>query len=84
MHELDTLRRRIAELETAEAKHKQVEELERRATLAELTHDVALRTSGELEPNELFSTIVTAVSEALDYYSVAVLLVDELSDCLTL
>lgn len=56
MHELDTLRRRIAELETAEAKHKQVEELERRATLAELTHDAALRTSGELEPNELFST----------------------------
>jgi len=57
MHELDTLRRRIGELETAEAKHKQVEEeLERRATLAELTHDVARRTSGELEPNELFST----------------------------
>ena len=85
MYELDTLRRRITELETAEAKHKQVEEeLERRATLAELTHDVVLRTSGELEPNELFSTIVTAISEALDYYSVALLLVDGTLGQLTL
>jgi len=52
MRELDTLRHRIAELETAKAKYKQVEKkLERSVTLAELTHDVALRTSSELEPN---------------------------------
>jgi len=85
MHELDTLRCRIAELETAEADHKRVEEeLEQRAALAELTHDVALRRSDTLEPNELFSTIVTAVSEALGYCSVALLLVDETRGQLTL
>jgi hypothetical protein len=56
MHKLGSLRRGITELETSEAGHKQVEkELGRRAALAELVHDVALRTSGELEPNELFS-----------------------------
>jgi len=85
MQNLDSLRRRITELETAQAKHRQVEtELQRRAALAELVHDVALRTSGALEPKELFPAIVSTIQDVLYFYSVALLLVDGSNGCLTL
>ena len=78
MNKQETLRSLVADLGTAEVKHKQVEEeLKRRVTLAALTHEVAQRMSGVLRPKELFFTIVTAVNDVLDYRSVALFLVDE-------
>jgi PAS domain S-box-containing protein len=53
------------------------EETRRRATQVALLYEVGQQVSGELEPDALLSTIVSAVHEAFDYHSVILLLVDE-------
>ena len=60
------------------------EEIKRRAAQAVLGYKVGQRVSSKLELNELLSEIVTAVRDALDYYGVMILLVDEEAQRLTM
>jgi PAS domain S-box-containing protein len=59
------------------------EEAQRRAAQTALLYKVSQRVSGELKLNELSSTVVTAIRDTFDYYSVALLLLDEKAECLT-
>jgi len=81
-HRLEELELRltqeIAERERAE------EEATRRAAQAKLIHEVGKRVSSELELDELFSAIVTDISDAFGYYSVILATVDESSSYLTI
>lgn len=60
------------------------EEARRRAVQARLINEVAQRVSSELELDELFSAIVTAISDAFGYYSVILAPVDEDAGYLTI
>ena len=72
------LQQEIAERKRAE------EEAQRRAVQAALIYEVGQRVSGELELDELFSAIVTAIFDAFGYYSVTLAPVDEEAGCLTI
>lgn len=65
-----------AQEEIAERKRAE-EEARRREAQAALIYEVSQRVSSELELDELFSAIVTAIFEAFGYYSVALGLLDE-------
>ncbi|MFC2053236.1 PAS domain S-box protein [Chloroflexota bacterium] len=60
------------------------EEAQRRAVQARLIYEVGQRVSSELELDELFSAIVTAIYDAFGYYSVQLLSADEEAECLIL
>lgn len=60
------------------------EDAQRRAAQAALAYEVGRRVSGELELDELLSTIVATVREAFDYYSVIMMMLDEQAEWLTL
>jgi PAS domain S-box-containing protein len=53
------------------------EEVQRLSFQARLIYEVGQRVSSELELNELFSAVVTAISDAFGYYSVIIAPVDE-------
>jgi PAS domain S-box-containing protein len=72
------LQQEIAERKRAE------EEAQRRAIQAALIYEVGQRVSGELDLEQLFSAIVTAISDAFGYYSVALAPVDEEAGYLTI
>ena len=78
LNELAEAHARIAELEIAEGKRRQMaEEAQRRAAQAALIYEVGRRVSGELELETLLSQVVTAICEAFDYYGVMLMLIDK-------
>ncbi|MGD2145656.1 MAG: GAF domain-containing protein [Anaerolineae bacterium] len=60
------------------------EETQRRATQAALLYEVGQQLSGELELGALLSTTVRAVHETFDYHNVALMLLDEDAERLTM
>jgi two-component sensor histidine kinase/putative methionine-R-sulfoxide reductase with GAF domain len=60
------------------------EEARRREAQAALTYEVGRHISGELEWDELFSTVVTTVYDTFQYHSVVLMMLDEKAECLTL
>ncbi|MGD8751432.1 MAG: PAS domain S-box protein [Anaerolineales bacterium] len=88
-NELFVLHRRIEELEgrlqeeIADRKRAE-EDAQRRAVQTRLIYEISQRVSSELELDELFSAVVTAISDAFGYYSVILAPVDLGADCLTI
>lgn len=73
------------ELQTEIAERKRMrEETRRREAQAALVYEVGRRISGELEWDELFSTVVTTVYDTFQYYSVVLMIPDEKAERLTL
>jgi two-component sensor histidine kinase/putative methionine-R-sulfoxide reductase with GAF domain len=73
------------ELQTEIAERERMEEeARRREAQAALTYEVGRRISGELEWDELFSTVVNTVYDTFQYHSVVLMMLNEKAECLTL
>ncbi len=83
-HDRDLLTAIASQVAIAVQNARLYEKAQRRAAQAALIYQVGRRVSGKLELKALSSEIVTALYDAFDYYSAALLLLDEKSECLTL